>query len=80
MSNKQKTVQTTLCCPDCDSKMPIHRKKGKQKNLHHLKKMYCYTCKAEVNMIEVKDELDIPAWLREENYDYNYNTSYNYSV
>ena len=42
-------------CTQCGNKgIPILRKKGKEKEPGHLKKLYCLCCKDDVNMAEVK--------------------------
>ena len=50
-----KTIETTLICPDCGNSFPIRRKSGKQKELCHRKKLYCYICKKETNQVEARD-------------------------
>lgn len=56
MSSKYNTVRTILKCPNCGELTTIHRLASRQKKVGHLKKLYCYRCKKEVNHIELKDE------------------------
>ena len=42
-------------CTQCGSKaIPIWRKKGREREAGHLKKLYCLHCKRENNCVEVK--------------------------
>ncbi len=42
-------------CTQCGHRgIPIQRKKGKEKEPGHLKKLYCIYCGKEQNMIEIK--------------------------
>lgn len=44
-------------CTKCGNRSyPIWRKSGKAKEPGHLKKMYCLYCKAEENMVEIKQK------------------------
>ena len=52
---KQATTQTELICSECGSKMPIVRKKSKQKELLHIKHLYCYQCREITQHIELKN-------------------------
>ena len=47
-------------CLNCGAQgIPLPRKKGKQKENMHRKKMYCWKCKETVNHIECKTPTDI---------------------
>lgn len=42
-------------CTECGQKgIPIARKKGKQREAGHLKKIFCLTCQKETNHVEIK--------------------------
>lgn len=42
-------------CTCCGSKtIPLYRKEGRYREAGHLKKLYCYKCKREVNCVEVR--------------------------
>lgn len=42
-------------CTSCQTKgIPIVRMKGKERPAGHLKKLYCLTCKREVNFVECR--------------------------
>lgn len=41
-------------CTKCGTKgIPVVRQKGKERELGHLKALWCLTCKAEVNHVEI---------------------------
>ena len=47
-------------CVKCGRKgIPIMRRVSCQKEKHHLKKLYCLTCKNEVNHVECKNEFEV---------------------
>lgn len=46
---------TDLVCLDCGSVVTINRKLNRQKNVGHIKDMYCPYCNKEVKFFEVKD-------------------------
>ena len=46
-----KHIQTAIQCPICGNVSYIFRKAGKQKKAGHLKKMYCFKCKQDVNQV-----------------------------
>lgn len=50
-----KYVQTAIQCPECGTVSYIFRQAGKQRKAGHLKKLYCYKCKKDVNQVEVRD-------------------------
>lgn len=52
-----KYIQTAIQCPECGNITYIFRKQASQKKIGHLKKLYCYKCKKEVNQVEVKDPM-----------------------
>ena len=52
-------IQTQLLCPHCGMISPIWRKGGKQKEMGHLKKLYCYRCQTTHNHIELKDAMHV---------------------
>ena len=44
-----------MYCTQCGKKnIPIPRKKGREREVGHLKKMYCVHCKKKTNMVEVR--------------------------
>lgn len=48
-------TMSDMYCTNCGKKnIPVPRKKGKEREPGHLKKMYCIYCKREVNMVEIK--------------------------
>jgi predicted RNA-binding Zn-ribbon protein involved in translation (DUF1610 family) len=65
--SKSSTVSTTLECPDCGNHQKIRRITGRQHKKKHVKHMYCYKCKEVTGHIEVKEDPELPEWLREFN-------------
>ena len=50
------TTLSNMYCTQCGKKnIPIRRKKGKEREPGHLKRMWCIYCNKEVNMVEVRD-------------------------
>ena len=44
-----------MYCTQCGRKnIPIPRNKGRERELGHLKRLYCIYCKKRTNMVEVK--------------------------
>ena len=54
-------------CMHCGKRnIPLARKRGFQHSKFHRKKLYCFNCKKEVNMIECKNDFEVQEFL--ENY------------
>ena len=52
---RQSFMVSDFYCIKCGSKgMPLARKKGKQKEGGHMKKLYCLKCRCDVNHVEIK--------------------------
>ena len=50
-----KDLTSDFYCTECGKKgIPITRKKGNNKEPGHLKKLFCLTCKKEVNHVEIR--------------------------
>jgi hypothetical protein len=64
--SKTRTSQTHLSCSCCSNVVSIHRKRSKMKEKNHVKHMYCWKCKETTAHIEVKEDVFLPEWLREE--------------
>lgn len=48
-------IMSEFYCTKCGRKgIPIWRKKGAEREAGHLKKLYCFNCKEEVNFCEIK--------------------------
>lgn len=46
-------------CTNCGKEVfPLARKNGQQREAGHLKKLYCYHCKAEHNCVEIRELFD----------------------
>lgn len=46
----------TFRCTECGKEgIPISRDQGRQREMGHLKKLYCIYCKKETNHIETRD-------------------------
>ena len=43
---------SVFSCPACGSTMPIPRQKSWRREKHHVKDLYCFSCKKTVKMIE----------------------------
>ena len=53
---QQATSQSRFFCTQCGTEgLPIFRKKAKLREPGHLKKLYCFNCKKEVNHAEVRE-------------------------
>lgn len=51
---------TKMFCMNCGKEgIPVVRKRSKQKEKFHRKKMYCWHCGTEVNHIECRNEFEI---------------------
>ena len=51
-------------CMNCGNKnIPLPRPRGHRHSAFHRKKMYCFHCKKEVNMIECKNEFEVQEFL-----------------
>ncbi len=55
MSRAVKCKATQLKCPQCGNIASIMRKESSLRKVGHLKKLYCFICKEEVNHIELHD-------------------------
>ena len=50
-----KTIESNFYCTRCGKQgIPIQRKKGAEREGGHLKKLFCVSCKDEVNHVECK--------------------------
>lgn len=48
-------VVSDMYCTHCGQKnLPVYRQKSKERELGHLKKMFCIHCLQERNMVEIK--------------------------
>lgn len=57
---KRNYVEHSFFCVRCGNRgIPISRNVGHQHERFHRKKLYCLTCKTDVNHIECKDAGDI---------------------
>lgn len=55
MPKNWKGVQSRFFCTRCGNEgISIQRKKGQERKGGHLKKLYCLTCKEEVNHVEIR--------------------------
>jgi hypothetical protein len=53
-------TQSDFYCPLCGNKgIPLARKRSKQREKHHLKVLYCWHCRVEVNHIECRNEEEV---------------------
>lgn len=64
--SKTRIASTHLQCPECGNVQTIHRKRSKMREKYHVKHMYCWKCKEVTGHIEVKEDVFLPDWLREE--------------
>lgn len=64
--SKTRTSPTHLQCPQCDNPVTIHRKRSKMREKNHVKHMYCFKCKEVTGHVEVKDDIFLPEWLKED--------------
>lgn len=48
-------TQSQLICSECNKIMPIMRIKGQAREKNHIKTIYCYGCKKETEMREVRE-------------------------
>lgn len=54
------TVTHDFYCINCGKKgLPVARKQGHQHGRLHMKKLFCLTCKEEVNHVECKNYADV---------------------
>lgn len=47
-------TRSDFYCPVCGAMTPLIRKSGGQRELGHHKKLWCFKCKCERNMTEVR--------------------------
>lgn len=58
--NKANYEEHSFFCMNCGSKgIPLPRKKGHQHAAFHRKKLYCLSCKTEINHIECRTPVEI---------------------
>ena len=51
-----KIIQSRFFCTNCGKEtIPCWRKKGKEREPGHLKKLYCIHCKQEYNCVEIRE-------------------------
>lgn len=50
-----KTAISNFYCLGCLNKIPLARKKSKMREKEHLKSLYCFKCKMEINHYEVRE-------------------------
>lgn len=56
MAKYYNTKQSRFFCTQCGKEgIPVHRKKGQEREGGHLKKLYCIYCGKEVNHVEIRD-------------------------
>ncbi len=56
MSKVYNTTSSRFFCTKCGREgIPVHRKKGQEREDGHLKKLYCMYCQEEVNHVEIKE-------------------------
>jgi hypothetical protein len=55
MNKRQPTIPIDLACSQCGNRQTIQRRSGHlySKQGGHLKKLWCYRCKSEVNHVEM---------------------------
>lgn len=50
------TLDSKFYCTSCGKEnIPIARRKGRERESGHLKKLYCLTCKTEKNCVECRE-------------------------
>ncbi len=54
MGRKSFTISEFYCIKCGNKGMPIARSNGNQREGGHMKKLYCITCKRQVNHVEIK--------------------------
>ena len=57
MGRTKPTIWTLYRCPKCNGHIEIQRLSGYRKKSGHLKLLWCPTCQAEVNCIQVQESL-----------------------
>lgn len=55
MIKMSKTLVSDFYCLCCLKKTPLARRKSNMREKEHLKKLYCFSCKEEVNHYEVRE-------------------------
>lgn len=55
MNNKTLTVETNLYCEECGNIVTIRRRESLQKEIGHVKHMYCFRCIKTTGHIEIKN-------------------------
>ncbi|QEM43099.1 helix-turn-helix DNA binding domain protein [Bacillus phage Chotacabras] len=62
---KTVTASTHLECEVCGNVTMLWRKRSKMKQKQHLKHMYCPKCKETTGHYELRDDVGVPAWIKE---------------
>ena len=52
---RQQVISTELLCTECSNRMIIARKEKKQKELYHIKDLFCFKCNKVTKHIELKE-------------------------
>ena len=55
----RKAVKTDLICSECGNIFPIMRKYNNQREIYHIKDLYCYKCNKKTKFIELKDAMKV---------------------
>lgn len=53
--NRRTSTISKFTCTKCNNIIYLPRKKGKEREKNHLKKIYCITCKEIINHSETRD-------------------------
>lgn len=54
---RSNTIMSEFFCTQCGCKgIPVWRKKGKEREAGHLKRLFCLKCNKETNHIEIKPD------------------------
>lgn len=59
MSKKTQVVYSDFFCMKCGAKITLPRKKSHLWGAYHRKRLYCYSCKQELNFIECRNAQEI---------------------
>lgn len=59
MSKSQKITNRFFCINCGQEGIPLARSAGKQREKHHRKKLWCYSCKQTLNHIECKNSIEV---------------------
>lgn len=55
MKKKRFMTQSDLVCTICGNKTPIMRNKSYAREKNHIKTIYCFYCKKETDMKEIRE-------------------------